>query len=634
MEFVNAKELENYIKKCIIFYYKGEPLINDSEYDDLIEKLEQLNPNSPILNKMEINTDDWNFPKEVLPYKLFSIKKIKSIKDIKNWIQFISKKISGSTNGLVDFKVCITGKYDGQKILGYRNNYYTRGEEGIEAFNVSSRINKCKLQSISYNQEGELICSRKNFEKYFQDIYTSPRNLVPSIFSNETPIENLDKFDWLCYSIYNSNLDKSKQIEICNQTNTYKIPYVIRNISELTEDMLFDYFQEFSKDYICDGLVIDVEEAIYRNQLGYTAKYLDCCRAYKADNLNQDIQQSEILNIVYQESRYGKMAPVATISPVTIHNGEVTNVSLYNAKFILENKIFIGQKVLVERRGAINPKIYDTLTHDDIKVTLPKICPYCGNILKWDDNKVDLYCENEFCKEKITQKIYFFLKTIGVKDFGLKSVRNIIFNTNLSSIEDFLNQDKIQNINVEGIGQITKNQYFDKLDKIKEEGIKLEVLQEASGCFEGIGKNTFKILNTVSVDMEYYYKDSYYNSILDRLVKLKDIGEITAESYLYGLPLFYNFLDKIKKYIKISDNKKEQSIDLSNFSVVFTGFRNDELKNYIEQNGGKVLSTISSNCNYLVQKDENSSSSKTKKAKELGIKVLSLEKFKELLNYN
>ena len=213
-------------------------------------------------------------------------------------------------------------------------------------------------------------------------------------------------------------------------------------------------------------------------------------------------------------------------------------------------------------------------------------------------------------------------------------MRNIIFNTNLSSIEDFLNQDKIQNINVEGIGQITKNQYFDKLDKIKEEGIKLEVLQEASGCFEGIGKNTFKILNTVSVDMEYYYKDSYYNSILDRLVKLKDIGEITAESYLYGLPLFYNFLDKIKKYIKISDNKKEQSIDLSNFSVVFTGFRNDELKNYIEQNGGKVLSSISSNCNYLVQKNENSSSSKTKKAKELGIKVLSLEKFKELLNYN
>ena len=631
---MNAVELEKYIKECIEAYYKGTPLISDLEYDSLIEDLEKLNPNSSLLNVMELNGNDWNFPKEKLPYKLYSMKKIKTLKEIKNWIQFISKKITGLDSGLSDFKVCITGKYDGQKILGYKGNYYTRGEDGIEAFNVSSRIRKCKLQRIYYDQEGELICSKQNFEKYFKEKYTSPRNLVPSIFSNEIAIDNLDKFDWICYSLYNSYLDKSHQIEICNETNTYKVPYIIKNVSELTEEMLFDLFQEFSKDYILDGLVIDVEEYRYRNLLGFTTKYLDCCRAYKANNLNQDVKESEILDIIYQESRYGKMAPVAIISPVTIHNGEVTNISLYNAKFIKDNNIFVGQKVLVERRGAINPKIYDTLTTNIEKVDLPKCCPYCGEDLHWDDNFVDLYCENENCKEKITQKIYFFLKTIGVKDFGLKSIRNIVLNTTLSSIEDFLDKDKF-NFKIEGIGELTIKQYFKELDKLKENGIKLEVLQEASGCFEGIGKNTLKILNSIPIDMEYYYQDSYYNNIFNNLLSLKDIGKITVESYLYGLPSFYKFLFKIKDKINIIKESKSSNnnLDFSEYKVVFTGFRDNSLKEFIENNGGKVLSSISSNCKYLIQKNKDSNTSKTQEAKKLGIVILGLEEFKKLLNY-
>lgn len=628
------EELEQYIKKCIEFYYKGEPIINDYEYDKLIEQLEEVYPESNMLEKMEIQSD-WNFPKETLPYKLYSIKKIKTLKDIQNWRVFISNLLGFKD---LDFEVCITGKFDGQKILGLqvRNsyNFYTRGEDGIEAFNVSSRIKKCKLQSPFYSQEGELICSRENFQKYFKEKYSSPRNLVPSVFSNENPIENLDKFDWICYSIYNSDLDKSEQIRICNQSNTYPVSYHICKISELTEDLLNSLFEKYSKDYILDGLVVDIEKAEYRNKLGATSKYLDCCRAYKSDSLNKDIKKSKIENITYQVSRYGKIAPVANITPVIINDGEVTNISLYNAKYILDNEIFVGQDILVERRGAINPKIYDTLTKNKEKVNLPKYCPYCGSNLVWDDNHVDLFCENKNCKEIITQRIYFFLKTIGIKDFGLKSIRNIVYNTNLNTIEDFLNKDKF-NFKIEGIGIKTIEQYFEKIDTLKEKGIKLEVLQEASGCFEGISKDTFKILNSVNIDLEYYYKDSYYDTRLQDLKNLDGIGDKTAEAYMYGIPLFFDFLEKIKEYINIEqkqqDNKK---ISLSSYRVVFTGFRDETLKNYLEDNGGKVLSSMSSNCTHLIQKDKNSVSSKTEKAKSLGIEILSLEEFKKRLNLN
>ena len=630
---MNVIELENYIKKCIKAYYSGNPIVSDSEYDSLIEELQITNPNSLLLNVMELNGSDWNFPKEELPYKLYSIKKIKEIKEIKNWIKFISKKITGLDSGLSDFKVCITGKYDGQKILGYKGNYYTRGEDGIEAFNVSSRIRKCKLQKIYHDQEGELICSRQNFEKYFKNLYTSPRNLVPSVFSNETPIDNLDKFDWICYSLYNSYLDKSHQIEICNETNTYKVPYVIKNVSELTEEMLFDLFQEFSKDYILDGLVIDVEEYRYRNLLGFTTKYLDCCRAYKADNLNQDIKQSKIIDITYQLSRYGKIAPVANIEPVSIHNGEVTNVSLYNIKYIKDNNIYIGQEILVERRGAINPKIYDFLTKDKL-ADIPECCPYCGTPLVWNETNVDLFCPNKECKEKISQQIYFFFKTLGVKDFGLKSIRNLILNGNFSSLKDFFDREKLYSTNIEGIGTKTIDIFCKELDKLKNEGVKLEVLQEASGCFEGIAKSTFKILNTSKVDMQYYYIDSYYNEKIKEINSLEGIGEITTREYLAGLPNFYEFISEFKdKILIIEENKKEQILNLENYKVVFTGFRDNSLKEFIENNGGKVLSSISSNCTHLIQKNKDSNTSKTQEAKKLGIIILGLEEFKKLLNY-
>lgn len=628
------EELEQYVKKCIESYYKGEPIINDYEYDKLIEQLEEVYPESDMLEKMEIQSD-WNFPKETLPYKLYSIKKIKTLKDIQNWRIFISNLL-GFKN--LDFEVCITGKFDGQKILGLqvRNsyNFYTRGEDGIEAFNVSSRIKKCKLQNPLYSQEGELICSRENFQKYFKERYSSPRNLVPSVFSNENPIENLDKFDWICYSLYNSDLDKSEQIRICNQSNTYPVSYYICKISELTEDLLNSLFEKYSKDYILDGLVVDIEKAEYRNKLGATSKYLDCCRAYKSDSLNKDIKKSRIENITYQVSRYGKIAPVANITPVIINDGEVTNISLYNAKYILDNEIFVGQEILVERRGAINPKIYDILTKNKEKVNLPKYCPYCDSNLVWDDNHVDLFCENKNCKEIITQRIYFFLKTIGIKDFGLKSIRNIVYNTNLNTIEDFLNKDKF-NFKIEGIGIKTIKQYFEKIDALKEKGIKIEVLQEASGCFEGISKDTFKILNSVNIDLEYYYKDSYYDTRLQDLKNLDGIGDKTAEAYMYGILLFFNFLEKIKKYINIEQKQQDsKNLNLSSYKVVFTGFRDENLKNYLEDNGGKVLSSMSSNCTHLIQKDKNSTSSKTEKAKSLGIEILSLEEFKKRLNLN
>lgn len=642
-EFELIKAIEEASKE---YYTTGKSKLSDEEFDALVEELEKINPNAEILSKREIHNDDWNYKLEILPRKLYSIKKIKTQKEIDNWKEFLRKQLNLSKEEINEEEIVLTLKYDGIKLLFYNNNFYTRYETGTEGYNVSSRIKKTLWDGLQWfpavgNCEGELIISKEKFEKYCKGKYNSSRNFIPAIFSSENKLDIQKYVSYIPYSIYftdnKETLDKLEQLRKCQEHNNLIIPWKTLKFKDLTSEVIKDFYLNANINFNLeifetDGVVIDLNRCELRNKLGETQKYVDYCRAYKGDELFDDIQESEILNIDYQISRYGKLTPVAKIKPVLLNEGIVSNVSLYNCSYIEKENIFVGQKIKVTRKGKINPKIVEFLTNG--KAEIPTVCPFCGKSLEWDENHVELYCSNSDCKATRAQKIYFFFKTIGIKEIGLKTIE-VFVNKFGFTLEDFFDTDNIYNTYIDGIGDKTKRKFTTQLKDLKIKGVDLEVLQEASGCFIGIGRSTLKILNTLKIDLQYLYNDNYYNSIFKEAIKLEGIGESTAKDYLTYIYDFYNFYFKIQNFILI---KKENGIklttiqyELEGFNIVFTGFRNEELKNIVESKGGKVLSNISSNCNLVVTKDINSNSSKIEKAKQLGIKIISIEDFQNLL---
>lgn len=619
--------VEKITKASTDYYTTGTSSLSDKEFDALVEELERINPNSEILSKREIHKDDWNYQLEELPFKLYSIKKVKSYKEIQNWIDFICNKANILDKDNIE--LILTPKYDGIKLLQYNNNFYTRYETGDKGYNVTNRISSnFNLKNKEVDVEGELIISKSNFKKYCLG-YTSSRNFIPAIFSSKEKLENQEKAEYIRYSMYGewSKIDKERQLLHCNSINKIKVPYIKVLYKDLKEDDIIKFYFNNISDFEYDGVVIDINSEEIRAKLGETQKYLDCCRAYKGDALFDDIKNSTIEDIVWQMSRYGKLTPVAKITPVLINEGIVSNVSLYNAAYIKEENISIKQQVKVTRRGKINPKIVGFITKGE--AILPKVCPFCGEELIWNESNIDLVCINENCKEKRIQQYYYFFKTIGIKDFGLESIKAYV--NKGFDLQDFFDENKIKKASIEGIGDITKQVFISELNRIKS-GVELEKIQEASGCFSGLGSSTLKILNTLNLDLQYLDIDSYYNKKYKEALQLEGIGELTAKEYFYDIYQFDKFYENIKTFVPVLKKvNKNTSDDFSNYKVVFTGFRNKEWQNIIENQGGKVLSNISANCNLLVVKDLNSTSSKMQKAKELNIKILSMEDFRNLI---
>lgn len=630
------------------YYTTGKSDLSDKEFDNLVEELEQINPNAEILNKREIHNDDWNYQLESLPYKLYSIKKVKTWKEIQNWIDFICKKIGISNNDKGRINIILTPKYDGIKILHNDNKFFTRYETGEQGYNVTKRIKSSILGKENLGVEGELIISKSNFKKYCFG-YNSSRNFIPAIFSSKEKLSIQDKVEYIRYSVYGeeeSQMSKEEQLNYCNKFNNIKVPYLKIAYKDLTEDKIIKFYFDNVSDYEYDGVVIDIDSELIRRELGETQKYLDCCRAYKGDALFDDIKESKIEDVIWQMSRYGKLTPVAKITPVIINEGVVSNVSLYNAAYVFDTNVFIGQTIKVTRKGKINPKIIDFEPIGNINTSsyhnaniVPIICPFCGGALEWSENDkgemVDLVCNNDNCLEKKIQQIYFFLKTIGIKEFGLKTIKNILLFDNNLSIIDFIDENKFSKlpiIGLQGIGIKTKDLFLSQLNNIKKEGLTLEVLQEASGLFQGMSQSTLKILNTLNIDMEFYFNDRYYNEIYQKGLSLEGIGELTLKDYLNGLYKFYKegFWDSIKNIFIIKKKNKQGNLFL-NKNICFTGFRNKDWEDIIVNNGGKILSSVTSNCNLLVVKDINSVSSKMQKAKQMGIKILSIEEFDKLI---
>ena len=613
------KTVDIEVRKINKLYREGNTQITDPEYDRLIDTIKFVNPESEIFTSGVIETVEVDSDrKETLKYPMFSLDKESSIADIQKWL--INKGLPLST------KLVVTAKYDGISILKDEDTClaWTRGD-GVEGETVHKHYeslldkgSKVKIFTIGEMIIPKPIFSSHNFVRDNGEPFKNARNMIAGLKNSDTISKDLKYAKHIRYGFASEDFtkDKTEQLNFISEY-LYPIPYKVFSADKLSLDELNNLFYEWGKEYDIDGLVFDINDKDIRKNLGRERNNNPAySRAFKNPEWTENAETT-ILDIEWNISKQGYLKPVANLIPVELDGVLVSRVTLNNAKYVKDNNLGAQSTVIILRSGFVIPKIIKVT-----KATGFKIPEIVGSEIFWNDNEVEL-CVKGTEDQEIKKIISFFeiLNTDNVSegvvkqlyDAGFKTVKEILYLTK----NDFEKLDRFGKRKAEIVYNSIKKATTD---------VDMAKLMHSSNLFVGLGSKKLELL------VHFTEKPSY-----DDIIKIEGFSDISAKSYLNSYDKFYEFIKDLPITIKSKkeeqeNNNSDMKTDLSGISVVFTGVRRQDLVNELESRNGKNLSTISKNATHLICKDPTSSSSKMIKAKELGIKIMSVEEFEEFLN--
>ena len=631
-KIARMKELIDLLNKASMLYYqKSTPMMTDYEYDKLYDELVSLEKetnmvfsNSPTINvEPTVSTE---LEKTTHPYPMLSLSKTKNPDDLVSFI--------GNKEGLLSWKL------DGLTIvLTYENGKLvsgvTRGN-GIIGEVVTENVKKFKNIPLSINYtgrlvlRGEAIIKYSDFEKMNVDSeYKNPRNLcsgsVRQLDSSVTAERNVN---CIIFALIEASSEfsnyKDKNFEWLRSLGFETVEYVKVDKNNLKDEVL-NYKEKIKTyDIPSDGLVLTFNDIEYGNNLGSTAKYPKHSIAFKW----QDETAKTILREVdWMASRTGLINPVAVFDPVELEGTIVSRASLHNISILRELKIGLNDEIEVYKANMIIPQIANNITCSN-NLVIPDKCPVCNHKTEIVTNNdiTYLYCPNEFCFAKFMKRLSLFVSRNAMNIDGIsEAILSRLINENMvKTYADLYNlsiyKDKI--INFDGFGEKSYNNLIESIEKSRK--VKLANFIYSLGIPD-IGLSRAKLIcNKFNNDIDVISNLSY-----DKLSGIVGVGDVIAKEWIdtFKNPDFISEYNKIKKEIILIDNVNNKTT-LKDKTFVITGsvnnFKNrDELIEYIESLGGKVVKAISNNVDFLINNDITSTSSKNTKAKELGIKIIS-----------
>jgi NAD-dependent DNA ligase len=634
---LTKKQLVGRIIQANEFYRTGAPIMSDVEYDFLLDQLKDIDPKHPLLGIGVIDSQPI-VRKERLPIPMYSLNKVKTYDELLNWV--VNKDLP------VTLGVVITPKLDGISLVDTKGEEaWTRGdgEFGQRCVDHYKLMNTFNPKSTKLNEDmityGEAIMSNDNFIQ-FKDKFATARNLVGGLLNRDIPTEELKYVDYIRYGV-NKDWDKVGQLMYCNEINSVDIPYQLIPIYEINEELLNNLYQEWSKDYCIDGLVIDVNDSKIRQKLGRESNNNPAYAvAYKNAKWNKSIQ-STVLGITWEVSKNGKLKPVINISPVDFNGVKISNITGYNAAYVYDNNIAKNSVIELTRSGDVIPKHLNTIYYDEEQVKdlmdEMSLCPSCGNPVRWDKTMTELVCTCETCKQKVINKMVHFFKTIGVEEFGKPSIEQL-YDEGFEDIVMILNIAPWQLADLDGWGEKSARIVIEEFKKLKEGTVPLAKLMHALDLFDGkLGERDAQlILDGMDENQRNLFlntKIDLYMDFAKDLCKIKGVSDITAIHFVQGRNWFNQFWGFNVHLVPFTIFKeKKVGGRFSGISVCMTGFRDAEIEKSIIDGGGTIASGVSKNLTYLVVKDMNSTSSKMVKAKKDGVEIISLPEFKIFLS--
>ena len=645
------------------YYVLDNPTISDYEFDLKLKELQELenkhpefyDENSPTLRVGGAITK--NFETIFHEHRMYSLDNSYSKEDLIDW-ETRCKKIVGD----VPIEYTCELKYDGASIsISYENGILkravTRGD-GFQGDDVTNNVKTIKAVPIrlkgdfpdKFDIRGEIILPFAGFEKMNQDLieigetpYSNPRNTASGSLKLQNSAEVAKRpLDCLLYSIIGNNLNLKTQNEALQKARDwgFKVPSQSKLAKNLDEVFQFiDYWDVHRHElpYETDGVVVKVNLIQYQEELGYTAKSPRWAMAYKF----KSEQVSTVLNsISYQVGRTGAITPVANLEPVQLAGTIVKRASLHNADQIEKLDIRIGDTVFVEKGGEIIPKIIAVDLSQRNSNALPTSyitnCPECNTELIRIEGEANHYCPNFYgCPPQIIGRIQHYIsrKAMDIEGLGGETVA-LLYNAGLvSNYADLYELKKEQIIPLERMAEKSAENLVKGVEDSKK--VPFERVLYALGI-RYVGE-------TVAKKLAKHYKniDAIANASLLDLILVDEIGEKIAQSVLLFFENQENRLivERLKNYgvqleinasndTTVSDKLKGKTFVVSG---VFEIYSRDELKKAIEDNGGKVGSSISSKTDYVIAGD-NMGPSKLEKANQLNIPIITEVDFNQLIN--
>ena len=607
------EQLIEKIDKANQAYRLGKPIISDSEYDILIEELQELDPHNPILDKVGYEIKDES-RKAKLPIEMASMNKVKTIDEIFDWCR--NKEINRSNT------VVITPKYDGLSLCvnEMTQEAFTRGDgEFGQRSDKHYQLmgNKLSQNSMFEFTYGEVMMKKSTFlEKYAAD-FANPRNLVAGLLNSKEVTEPLKDLHYIKYGakfkkeFENSFMTKSELLTELNNGQDITVPFEVKNINELTEDHLQSLFDEWSKEFEIDGLIIEVDFLQTQDELGRETSSNNpvWARAYKSPNFEQTAE-TEITGISWNISKQGYLKPTLHVNPVKLDGVTISNVTGNNARFVKDMGLGVGAKVVIKRSGMVIPIIYDVL--ETVEFQIPDV----PNI-DWNENGVELITLTETDEQRFKQTVAFF-EILGVENVSEGVIRQL-WDAGFDSIKSILEATPDKLNELEGFGKRKSLIVFNSIQS-KMKDVTLSKLQHATGLFKGLGSKKLLLL-------EHFEEKPTINQIIE----IEGFAETSAKSYLDGWDKFYQFVEDLPVTWKRTEKVESVSDDLNGKVFVFTGVRRKDLNEVIESRGGKIGSSVSKTTTHLVMNSKGSGSSKEKKAIELGCEILTVEELENIL---
>lgn len=607
-------ELKKQIREANVAYRLGVPIITDNVYDNLVDELKKISPNDELLVEIGHIVED-NDRKQKLPITMASMNKIKKIEDIDNWCRL--KGIPKSTIFI------LTPKFDGISLCVDEVNgaVSTRGdgEVGQRSDRHYEYVdNKLKDNNGLFQYTyGEVMIPKKVFVDKYSSEFANPRNLVAGLFNSKTPSDKLKDCKYIKYGISKDlkpHFQSKKQvIEFLNKNQNTQVDYHICRASDITEELMIELFDRWSKEFEIDGIIIEVNDLNQQKVLGRetSSKNPVFARAFKHSSFEQSAITT-VEGITWNVSKQGLVKPIINIKPVVLDGVTVSNVTGNNARFVKEMGIGEGAVITIKRSGMVIPLVVNVLEKVPFETPVVE-----GTELEWNDNEIELITKTETKEQKI-KKIIAFFEILGADNVS-EGIINQLWEAGYTSIRDILNISKEELLEIDRFGERKADIVYNSLKKSVTD-VKLSKLQHATGIFKGLGSKKLALL-------EHFEQ----KPTIDEVLTIEGFAEKSANVYVDSYDEFYDFV----KDLPITIIKKQDTIEsdeLSGKIFVFTGVRRKDLNEIIESKGGKVGSSVSSKTTHLVVKEVGSGSSKEKKAMDLGINILNVEELEELLN--
>lgn len=645
-KITRMKELINILNKASELYYqKNTIMMTDYEYDHLYDELVELEKetnmtlsNSPTINvEPEISS---SLKQVEHPSPMLSLAKTKKVSELENFL--------GDKEGLLSWKLdglTIVLTYENGKLI----SGVTRGT-GIIGELVTENVKQFKNVPLTIPYKGRLVLRGEAIIKYSDfnrmneelgdgsSQYKNPRNLcsgsvrqldssitakrcvnciIFALIESSTNISNLKSecFDWL----------KNQGFEVVEH---YKVTK-----NTVKEQVLM--FKEKVKEYDIpsDGLVITYDDIAYGNSLGTTAKFPKHSLAFK---WKDETVATTLRKVDWLVSRTGLINPVAVFDPVELEGTIVSRASVHNVSILEGLKLGIGDTIMVYKANMIIPQIASNSTQSG-NLEIPDRCPVCGSkasIISNSDVKY-LYCMNDFCKAKLIKRLSLFVSRNAMNIDGISDMilNKLITEKIVNNYKDLYHLERYKDkiIAFDGFGEKSYNNMINSIEKSRH--VKLANFIYALGIPD-IGFSRAKLIcNHFNNDF-----NKISNLTYEELSNIPGVGDVIAKEWIdtFSNPDFIEELKELKEEIDIPKASTNSNKDLDGLTFVITGSLNkftnrDTMIEFIEEHGGKVVTSISSKVNYLINNDITSTSTKNNKAKELGISIIDEDKFLELI---